>query len=400
MSFRGDQRGFIFSLDATLAMLVVMIVMAGVARMGGLEQTYEQHGYLRLERYANDALEVLQLTGTLDNIVNFVKHGENGNAENLARTELRKILPAEVQFRLVIKNVEIYPSDATGWTSAFSNAEEVATAVRITPFVENRKILAWLDDGVDENFMDEVARCTGWEIYRTSNRADFWNKLNDPETEWPFQAFGYYDVVFIPDADIDLKWTYAHLDDLERFALYGGRFVVGGDTLYNCYQDYNWTYFWDALGVQYTWNPRASSGVRPTRIRGDPLDNMHIINGDNFVTAPYENCDNVEYAENYYQYIYTPKKSEWVVARWEETPIGVASPVPGIIVREGNYAGTMGWTYPEPSVLFNMNFAQSALDPNQPMGRDDWITLVRNAIGYKPRFEPLTLYVWRGSAPE
>ena len=135
MSFQTDRRGFIFSLDATLAMLVVLIVMAGVARMAGPELIYGQHGYLRLNRYSNDALEVMELMGTMDNIVNLVKHGENGNAENLARTELRKILPEEVQFKFVVGNrLTVYPSDAADWSMAFSNAEEIAISTHMSTF--------------------------------------------------------------------------------------------------------------------------------------------------------------------------------------------------------------------------------------------------------------------------
>ncbi len=142
MSFRRDRRGFIFSLDATLAMLVVMIVMAGVARVSGPEHTYEQHGYLRLERYANDALEVMQLTGTLDNIKNLLAQEETSLAEGLAENELRKILPNEVQFRLLIGNESnprldnVYPSAGNhdAWYDNFINAAEIAVAARVLAF--------------------------------------------------------------------------------------------------------------------------------------------------------------------------------------------------------------------------------------------------------------------------
>ncbi len=142
MSFRRDRRGFIFSLDATLAMLVVLIVMAGVARVGGPESIYGQHGYLRLERYANDALEVMRLTGTLDNIVDLLVEGENSWAESLAENELRKILPGEVQFRLLIGNESnprldnVYPSvgNHAEWYSNFISAEDIAVATRVSRF--------------------------------------------------------------------------------------------------------------------------------------------------------------------------------------------------------------------------------------------------------------------------
>lgn len=138
-----DQRGFIFSLDATLAMLVVMIVMAGVVHVSSPGLIYGQHGYLRLERHANDALEVMQLSGTLDDIINLLVEGENSLAEELAENELRKILPGEVQFRFLIGNESnprldnVYPSveNHAEWYSNFINAEDIAVAARVSAFL-------------------------------------------------------------------------------------------------------------------------------------------------------------------------------------------------------------------------------------------------------------------------
>lgn len=142
MSFRRNQRGFIFSLDATLAILVVLIVMAGVARVAEPELVYGQHGYLRLERYANDALEVMELTRTMNNIKNLLAQGKKSKAENLAENELRKILPGEVQFRLRIGAEDnprldnVYPSAGkhVEWRAAFTNAKEIAVAAHVSIF--------------------------------------------------------------------------------------------------------------------------------------------------------------------------------------------------------------------------------------------------------------------------
>jgi hypothetical protein len=133
MSLRRDHKGFIFSLDAALAMLVVMIVMAGVARVGGPESIYGQHGYLRLERYANDALEVMHLTGTIGEIENLLARRENFAARSLAEKELQGILPRGVRFRLRIGG-ETKPRLDAGWRGAFENAGEIAAAARVSIF--------------------------------------------------------------------------------------------------------------------------------------------------------------------------------------------------------------------------------------------------------------------------
>jgi hypothetical protein len=125
---------------------------------------------------------------------------------------------------------------------------------------------------------------------------------------------------------------------------------------------------------------------------------MRIINRENFVTLPYNNGDNIEYNENYSQYVYTPINNSWVVAQWEDTPSGVPSPLRGIVVRPAGYNHSGQGTLQKPAVLFNMRFAQSAMDLGNPMGTADWITLAKRAIGYEEVLEPITLYVWRGEA--
>ncbi|MFN4132836.1 MAG: hypothetical protein ACK4GQ_00470 [Candidatus Hadarchaeales archaeon] len=140
-------RGFVFSLDATLGILVVMIVMAGVARVGGSGLIYEQYGYLRLQRIANDALEALYIVGTIDNrvtpaidnIVFLLNQGRKGEAESLAENWLRRIIPKDIQFRFrigtenrpILDNVFPTPGNEAGWRSAFENASEMAVAVRV-----------------------------------------------------------------------------------------------------------------------------------------------------------------------------------------------------------------------------------------------------------------------------
>lgn len=388
MSLREDRKGFIFSLDATLAVLVVLVVMAGVARAAGPGLVYGQHGYLRLERYANDALEVMQLKGTLDIVANYIKHGYIENAENLAREALRKILPAEVQFRLDVggNRLTVYPSNSSEWATEFSNAEEVATAVRVSTFSpkESLKMLAWVEED-DENFMAQLIGCTNLDNESVDDIDTFWSKVGTALVNWQ-PGDPYYDVIFIPDAGVELDG--ARIANLVRYQELDGRLVVGGQTLYNS----QFPDLWESLGVQWDAPPRETWG--------QPLDNMRILDGDNFVTLPYENGDNIEYNENYTQYVYTSINNSYVVARWDEIPPGVPENLPGIIVRPAGYNPSWQRVLPQPAVLFNMRFAQSAMDADNPMGTADWITLVKRAIGYEEVLEPITLHVWRGQVVE
>jgi len=394
VSFRRDRKGFIFSLDATLAMLVVMIVMAGIARVGGPELIYGRHGYMRLERYANDSLEVMQLTGAMNSIVAFVNHGDIENGGNLARMELGKILPSEVQFKLVIgdNRLTVYPSDSAGWADAFSNAGELAVATRMSTLspIENYRVLAWLDDDNDRAFMDEIEWCTGWDVTRTSDETFFREQIAS-------QSFQYYHAIFIPDAQYDFNDQTE--TNLYLFTRQYGRLVVGGDTLwYNRLNN-------GTLDVQELYE---YLGVASTHIERPPLDSrntgMHIVDDLHpITTSPYYICYRADYSgENYRMYVY--REPETItgnytenLAEWDNVPEAGGIDLPpwrGIIFRD-EFASAPGRK--GTGVLFNMRLAQSAMDDN--VGRDDWIAFARRAIywGTLPwKFEPITLYVWRG----
>ena len=139
-----DRSGFVFSLDAVLGILVTIIVLAGVAHIAGSSLTYEQQGFARLETYANDAMQTMQNTGSLDYIVADIETGLTENSPHFAMTELRTILPQEVQFKLVVgENLlpPIYPSSFGGkprdnsfWENQKASSKEVGVATRILVF--------------------------------------------------------------------------------------------------------------------------------------------------------------------------------------------------------------------------------------------------------------------------
>jgi hypothetical protein len=387
---RKDERGFFFSLDATLSLLVVLIVLAGVAHVGELGAIYEQHGYLRLERYANDTLESMLLTGSLDNIVDLIVKGDNAGAMDLARIELRKALPQGVQFKLMIgDNFEVYPSASQSWKSVFENAQELAVSTKVTGRFKKATtawILAWLDDNADDSFMTAVenfARNTGadWHVTRVYTKEDFQRELQRPRPRPPWQ----YDVVFMPD--VEVQFDDRRLIDYVRR---GGKLVVGGKTLWYNRNKELWE---EVLGVEWTGRP-------PLELIGEPeYDKMKIIDDTHYITLPYVSGDRIRYSgENYAQYVYTPRTDRQVqvrvLAEWDNKPENVTVspfPWPGIIFSgaHGRFSGS--------SVLFNMRLAQSAMNPPYA-GRDDWVQLAARAIGYlgTSEFKSVRLYVWRG----
>jgi len=398
MSFRRDQRGFIFSLDATLAVLVMLIVLAGAARVGVPSSTYEQHGYLRLERYAEDAIEVMRQTGVLDNVIESVVEGDTSQALEAARDNLRAILPREVQFRFSIGGEEnpyldnVYPGvDNQAWESLFENAEEWAVATRLTAKrLDSLNVLVWVDTRLPgdqtemvENFVEAI-RKPDWDVKTTSDEIDFRFYL--------LGGMGWVpDVVFIPDSR---DFQDATINDLIWFynVQLGG--VVGGGGFLKYNEDYNFPFF----GIWIL--PPIDSELGH--------ENMQVTNHEHPITATSPNY--VEYAGNdypVYEYLFlnplTGEKATPLVenlAYWPGTGgywwwwIYVEQDWVALTARMTSVIGENQYNR---TVLFNSHLAQSAMEG---VGTDEWIDLAQRAIewvsGALTRFEPINLYVWRG----
>jgi len=408
MSLRSDRGGFIFSLDAVFAVLVILVVLAGVAQIGESSAIYEQHGYLRLERYADDALEVMELTGVMDNVFVLMRGGDFEGAKSLARTELLKVLPQGIHFKLEIAGcLEVYPGpDEQMWTNEFENAAEraVATRVMLRPPLPVR-VLVWLENRLPdpqpeliENFAEEVRRPL-WDVRIESDEDEFREYLEN-KRDW------YPEVVFIPDA-MDFKGsTVAALVEFNRK---GGGVVGGGGLLWN--NRGSWWLWW-MFGLEPLPDPENKFGH----------DVMEVIDHSHYVTA--ESPENIEYAgENYPIYEYRLRGWNWwdvenVLAVWPGTagewpwwPWWEQKPWIGVIartkrVRENEWWERWGWwgwgwrtwRFGGNTVCINAHLAQSAMGPK--VGTHDWITLAQRAIewasGKRRDIEQVKLYVWRG----
>lgn len=408
MRLRSDQGGFIFSLDATLAVVVTLIVFAGVARVGSPGAIYEQHGYLRLERYADDALIVMYHMGTITEIVELIDAGENDLARQLARETLRKILPKEVQFKLVIGGEgewldNVYPgTDTQTWVNAFNQAEEIAVASIITPetvrVVEKLDVLAWCDDPKEIDFTESIMK-PGWRLEITSDQKEFVAYLeNDIKPDF------YPDVVFLPD--VDESWDSRTKCALWRFNCIaideagediGGGVVAGGATLWN-----NRLEIWGRLMVSIfgvdPWGPMKK--VDPSKEFAPEKNNMRIIDTNHYITSVFEENEKIPYAGDAYpQYKYTLFSGPFfgdrvrTLGEWEVE----GETWPGLIARRAIFEGWGKFTFGERTVLFNTHLAQSAEDG---VGTKQWKTLAQRALEWAsretPELEPVTLYVWRG----
>lgn len=398
---KNDQRGFIFSLDATLAVLVIMMAMAGVARVGGPELVYGQHGYLRLERYAEDALGVMDQVGVLDSIIESIATDNDSAAMEMARDNLLAILPPEVQFKLVVGDETVYldnvypGTDNLEWSNLFESAEERAVASRVTTKrLAPLKVLVWVDTRLPSNqvqmiedFIDAIDKPT-WDVRRTSDEGEFRTYLLSGIGGWSPDAVFIPDSLDLQDATIDaLIWNHN---------INHGGVVGGGGFLYNN-QSYNFPFF----GIWILPPIDAKYGY----------ESMHIVDHTHPITAT--SPEYVDYAgDDYpvYEYLFlnplTGEKATPLVdnlAYWPGTGgywwwwfyidqdwVALTARRSGIIAHGGIPENTYNRT-----VLFNAHMAQSAMDG---VGTGEWITLAQRAIEWvsSANFEPIKLYVWRG----
>lgn len=403
MNLRNDRRGFIFSLDATLAILVTMTVLAGTVQIGTSSSTFEQHGYLRLERYAEDAIEVMYRTGALDNVILSIVQGNLSHAGEIARDNLRTILPPEINFKFVIGKEDdpyldnVYPgADNEAWEATFEGVGERAVAIRITgKRLVPLKVLVWVDTRLPgdqaemiENFAD-VIRKPDWDLRTTSDEIEFRNYLLGGMDWVP-------DVVFIPDSRRFSESTKNSL--IWHYNVRHGGVVAGGGFL-----NYNGDYHFPFFGIWVRLFPPP-----PLLINELDHENMHVTNHQHPITAV--SPDYIEYAgDEYpvYEYMFrhpaTCQKATPLVedlGYWPETslpwwwlPCGDQE----WVALTARWEGAIGENRYRRTVLFNAHLAQSTMEGE---GTNEWIDLAQRAIewasGALLNFNPIKLYVWRG----
>ena len=442
----GSEKGFIFTLDGTLAVLISLIVLTGVAQIGTSSTHYSQHGSQQLQYYANDGLRSLKLEGAVREGIELANENQDEAARKLIRKNLTSAFPEGVQYKFKVGgNTDIwidnvYPTEAPNenWERKMENAEELTTATSITvetiELVENLDVLVWADDPVEKEFVDEVLEgWSRWTVVSTDNEPEFRDYLRSAQIYGGenFQT----DVVFIPDAE---EWDEETTDELLTFNFwagtkenFGGGVVVAGDTVYN-----NFEHGWDPALIA-SWFPsywayilgietREWDGFIPgvwgnwertfeTNYENAPFE---IIETQNQITEPF--ALNEEIPTEYH------KKDEYIesnnfivnvlgtdierLARWRMDQIG-----DNIIENMGMirkpHVGTLNfpawWPWPdsyisERSVLINAqaircwNYARGSIFQDERK----WETLIRRAIEWgsreQPRPEPVQLTIWRG----
>lgn len=418
MNLQKNQKGFIFSLDATLGLLVTLVALVGIAQVGSSSISYKQYGYTQLESYANDGLRVLSLSGTIDNAIRLVENHQNEEAREILRENLSKILPKEIQFKLIMgqeDNVRlnnVYPgTDNLKWENAFTRAKEKVAASRVTakrlvPF----NVLVWVEDDFPEtwwrpnnqtekieNFVEEI-RKPSWNVRTTSDETEFRNYLLGNKDWVP-------DVVFIPDSG---EFDYDTLDAiLYHYGIRNGGVVAGGAFLW-WNGGYDFPFFGLLWDYSRDWDPPHQMQITNQNypITATAPEYVEYVDGDGYgdeypvytyqpLPSYYEESEYVDYLASW------PGTSGWREVEdfwWGETWDWYENNYVGLTARRETEIGENRYNR---TSLFNAFPAQSAMEGE---GTKAWTELAQRAVewcgGATLRFEPIKLYVWRGEAVE
>lgn len=398
MKLPEGKKGFIFSLDATLALLISLIVLVGIAQIGGSSTTYKQFGYLQLERYANDSLRVLSLNGTTKKAIRLVNNGQMEEAREILRENLLSFLPEEINFKMMVGEGEdvwldnVYPTkDNQAWETSLENAGEKIASAQVTvetvELVQDLDILAWTDDPEETQFIYSIQK-PGWDVKTTDNEEKLRDILeNNVYPDW------YPDVVFLPDVNKDLSdktvWT-LFLYNLLSISQPGGEdigggVVAGGGTLYN--EDF---FLLSFLRLIFGVDPWSVAPIENTIV--PPEEDMVITDDEHYITLNFDENDEIPYGDDLPQYRYDLLGFPRTLANWEVND----NEWPGLVAKRAGFSWG-DYTFFERSVLFNTKLAQSW---DQGDGSLEWERLATRAIQWcsreEPESEPVVLYLWRG----
>jgi hypothetical protein len=120
-----DEQGFIFTTDATLA-LVVMIVFTASIVTYGLLPVYQGQNHQHLEALADSALETMEQDGTLREAAVEYSNGNTTGAESTLRSDLSVVIPDNVGYKLTMST-----NNPVSNSNGVLTSNDVATKVKV-----------------------------------------------------------------------------------------------------------------------------------------------------------------------------------------------------------------------------------------------------------------------------
>jgi len=123
-----DDKGFIFTADATLALVVVIVFTASIL-VYGLLPVYQGQDHQHLQALADSALATMEEDGTLRDAAVYYANNNSTAAEELLTNSLNSILPSDVSYKMTMNGY--IPQVINNKGRDYSLATDVATGVRV-----------------------------------------------------------------------------------------------------------------------------------------------------------------------------------------------------------------------------------------------------------------------------
>mgnify|MGYP000521169394 FL=1 len=152
------EKGFIFTYDATLALLVTAIILTGIGQVGGREITEGGYKDIQLREYTDDAFKVLDRGDYLDEAMAAIEEGSENysKAENVLEKGLKEAVPGDLiyEFDFLERPINVSSNNGINWEN---KTHMTTTFLADLPATENHiRILTLAPDGKDVTFTENI----------------------------------------------------------------------------------------------------------------------------------------------------------------------------------------------------------------------------------------------------
>ena len=233
-----DDKGFIFTADSALALIVVIVLTTTITSYA-LIPAYQGQDHQHLEALADSALEVLEQDGTLENVSVKTANGNISGAQQEMHNRLQILIPAGIGYNMTVKDG--YTSSDADSRGLLYSTDQVTKVKVISAPNEGWQGRAWYKVN-NVTFVNQEINVTTtlWNFHNWLSNFGPWNKDNNAlETYyyWGDNA-GWYsqnpvNINFsIPSGTIRNAKFLVGSDSYTRGKSFGADFNINGHTIH------------------------------------------------------------------------------------------------------------------------------------------------------------------------
>ncbi|MDG3547486.1 hypothetical protein [Methanobacterium formicicum] len=202
-----DDRGLIFTADATLALVVVIVFTASIV-VYGLLPVYQGQDHQHLQALADSALATMEEDGSLRDAAVYYANNNSTKAEEVLTTSLNSILPSYVSYKITVGD---YGSLSQDRGRDYLLSSDVATSVRVISGPEEgwkgRSYYNIKEVGLTQQNTNVTT--TLWNFHNWLTNFSPWNR-NDHLEDYPYWGYSggtYRNIAFsVPNAT-SVNWA-------------------------------------------------------------------------------------------------------------------------------------------------------------------------------------------------